>query len=229
MNRKLAFVIFAFVVGFGIVGQTVRALAAETTVGPGEEAVISPQDAAALKQGLDALEFVLREIDRRLTVAPQSLGNPATLNAALEGLKGGLTAIDQTLTARTLALKVPQPGDRVTVQTSPYAAEETEAMLLSDAALAPQPTAAIESGGGQLAQTERALGLGRSVWLAVIIAGLAVLAFLWFPRGNVEKFVSSAAPRPPYNPPAPAQPIAPAQPNNPASLMTTSDPNQKRP
>lgn len=68
-----------------------------------EEAAISADDAAKLKQGFDALKWLLNEVGRCLEIAEPQIEAKTEMNAAFERIKTNLVKIYAMLATRTLA------------------------------------------------------------------------------------------------------------------------------
>jgi len=185
-------------VGIGLGAHATPAKAAE-------EAVISADDASKLKQGLDALKWLLDEVGRRLGITEPQIEAKAEMNTALEGIKANLGKIDAMLTARTLALreksgeqKVAQPSPAITQEETGGAITQKEAG--EDGTIGAFQTPTIpEYDYTQAATVGLSLDYNKLIWPVLISIVIVMLTALWLSKmkeGAEEVTISAATTTP---------------------------------
>jgi hypothetical protein len=107
-----------------------------------DAAVISPSDAAVLKQTLDVLDATLDQVDARIAAQVIPAENRANLQVALAGVRGQLSTVRNTLSARTLAVAQqnnPAPAPTPAPTPSPVVTQVIPPALSNEGALVPNP------------------------------------------------------------------------------------------
>ncbi len=226
MKARIIVITLVVLVGVGLGAHAAPAQAAE-------EAVISADDASKLKQGLDALKWLLDEVGRRLEIAEPPIEAKAETNAALEGIKTNLGKIDAMLTARTLALREKSGGQKVAQLSLAITQEETGGAITQKEAGGDETIGAFQTPAIPEYDYKQAAAVGlnfdynKLIWPVLISIVIVMLTAVWLSRmkEKTEGITVSAAIATPVTTVPPA--IPETSPIHPAPLELMSVPTEQ--